>query len=171
MCIRDSSQDWRSMKTALSRPCSLMATRTVVTALPAPVVNFSSGSAVKRPVMVTVFMVIPLLWVAVGKRRLRGKDGASGVPAGPRRSSGGTVHGQRAQCRSRRSERRRKLSAALTPAGPVHHLGGSQPHPREGCRTLRTPAGVELTRQLYPVVGAPEPSAKPRMGGHRERPD
>jgi hypothetical protein len=48
---------------------------------------------VKRPVMVTVFMVIPLLWVAVEKRRLRGNDGASRVPAGPRGSSGGTGHG------------------------------------------------------------------------------
>src|ERR1700683_899722 len=67
------SQDWRSMKTALSRPCSLMATLTVVTALPAPVVNLSSGSAVKRPVMVTVFMVIPLLWVAVEKEKAPGK--------------------------------------------------------------------------------------------------
>ena len=83
------------MKTALSRPCSLMATLTVVTALPAPVVSLSSGSAVKRPVMVTVFMVTSFsLWVAVEKRRLQGNDGASGVPAGPRRSSGGTGDGQ-----------------------------------------------------------------------------
>jgi hypothetical protein len=45
-------------------------------------------------VIVTVFMLFPLLWVGVGKRWLRGKGGASGVPKGPRRSCGGTVHGQ-----------------------------------------------------------------------------
>jgi hypothetical protein len=35
-------------------------------------VNLSSGSAVKRPVMVTVFMVVPYLWVAGGNRRVPG---------------------------------------------------------------------------------------------------
>jgi hypothetical protein len=45
-------------------------------------------------VMVTVFMVIPLLLVGVGKLRLRGKLGGSEVPAGPRGTSGGTARGQ-----------------------------------------------------------------------------
>jgi hypothetical protein len=64
-----------------------MATLTVATALPVPEVNRSSGSAVKRPVMVTVFMVVPFLRVAGEKRR---------VPAdGDRRTTGAGRKGHR----------------------------------------------------------------------------
>jgi hypothetical protein len=97
----------------------------VVTALPCPEVIFISGSAVKRPVIVTVFMLFPLLWVGVGKRRLRGKVERQGCPQGRGEVLAGPV------TVSERSERRQKLSVALTPAGPVHHLEDSQPHRRE----------------------------------------
>src|ERR1022692_1458141 len=145
------SQDWRSMKTALSRPCSLMATLTVVTALPAPVVNLSSGSAVKRPVMVTVFMVIPLLWVLLEREGSGETSERQGCPQGRGEVLAGPV------TVSERSKRRQKLSAALTPDGPVHHLKSSQPQPREGHRTPRTPAG-----QLSWLASCPPPACRDR---------
>src|SRR5664280_3904937 len=130
------SQAWRSMKTPLGRPGSLMATRTVVTALPAVGVIFISGSAQKRPVMVTVFMVFPLWWVAVGQNVLRGK---AGVSREARRAEGEVLVGPVTV--SERSERRQKLVRALMPGGPEHHLGSSDPRPGEDHRTSSGPAG------------------------------
>src|ERR1035437_3930976 len=130
------SQAWRSMKTPLGRPGSLMATRTVVTALPAVGVIFISGSAQNRPVMVTVFMVFPLWWVAVGQNVLRGKGGASREA---RRAEGEVLVGPVTV--SERSERRQKLVRALMPGGPEHHLGSSDPRPGEDHRTSSGPAG------------------------------
>ena len=71
------------MKTVLSRPCSLMATLTVVTALPYPDVIFISGSAVKRPVMVTVFILCFLSCGLVLERSgSGGKAERQGCPKG-----------------------------------------------------------------------------------------
>src|ERR1035437_2814139 len=130
------SQAWRSMKTPLGRPGSLIATLTVVTALPAVGVIFISGSAQNRPVMVTVFMVFPLWWVAVGQNVLRGKGGASREA---RRAEGEVLVGPVTV--SERSERRQKLVRALMPGGPEHHLGSSDPRPGEDHRTSSGPAG------------------------------
>src|ERR1035441_5720614 len=130
------SQAWRSMKTPLGRPGSLMATRTVVTALPAVGVIFISGSTQNRPVMVTVFMVFPLWWVAVGQNVLRGK---AGVSREARRAEGEVLVGPVTV--SERSERRQKLVRALMPGGPEHHLGSSDPRPGEDHRTSSGPAG------------------------------
>src|SRR5665213_69716 len=130
------SQAWRSMKTPLGRPGSLIATRTVVTALPAVGVIFISGSAQNRPVMVTVFMVFPLWWVAVGQNVLRGK---AGVSREARRAEGEVLVGPVTV--SERSERRQKLVRALMPGGPEHHLGSSDPRPGEDHRTSSGPAG------------------------------
>jgi hypothetical protein len=59
-----------------------MSTITLVTALPCPEVILISVSAVKRPVIVTVFMVFPLLWVGVGKKWLREEAERPGCPSG-----------------------------------------------------------------------------------------
>src|ERR1035441_8705148 len=130
------SQAWRSMKTPLGRPGSLIATRTVVTALPAVGVIFISGSAQNRPVMVTVFMVFPLWWVAVGQNVLRGKAGVSREARG---AEGEVLVGPVTV--SERSERRQKLVRALMPGGPEHHLGSSDPRAGEDHRTSSGPAG------------------------------
>src|ERR1035437_4202918 len=130
------SQAWRSMKIPLGRPGSLIATRTVVTALPAVGVIFISGSAQNRPVMVTVFMVFPLWWVAVGQNVLRGK---AGVSREARRAEGEVQVGPVTV--SERIKRRQKLVRALMPGGPEHHLGSSDPRPGEDHRTRSGPAG------------------------------
>src|ERR1035437_3694221 len=130
------SQAWRSMKTPLGRPGSLIATRTVVTALPAVGVIFISGSAQNRPVMVTVFMYFLSGGLLLDRTCSEGKPECQGKPVGPK---GEVLVGP--VTASERSERRQKLVRALMPGGPEHHLGSSDPRPGEDHRTSSGPAG------------------------------